>query len=510
VDAEVAAMMRWIRAVCIALLFCATTAYAHVGSNDVYADGQAGPYKLSIVIRPPLVIPGVAEIEVRGETPGIERITITPVPLVGAASKYPPVPDTMQKPSKDPQFYTGHLWIMAPGSWQVRFSVSGGKGPGTLSIPLPATALGTRKMQPALGGFLAAMGIFLILGLAGIVGAAVREAMLRPGVAVPTGNLRRGHVAMTVAFVLLVTLVIFGSRWWKADAATYAGRIYKPLEMHPALEDGNLLDLKLADPGWLPQRQLDDFISDHDHLMHLYMIRWPEMDVVFHLHPEPVGPGEFQLALPSMPEGDYHLYADVVHANGFPETLVAAIILPKISGKPLGGDDAEGIAKSVSITNGAEPIPAKTMHEQKFSLPDGYTMIWKMPEALVAKVPEDFRFELLDPQGEPPSDMTLYMGMLGHAAFVNLDGTVFAHIHPMGTVSMAAFDMANPHASIDNRPMNTPNMDGMQMGHSALPNVVSFPYGFPAAGQYRIIVQMKHGNIVETGIFDADVRASAR
>ena len=63
-----------IRAVVIllaALLTLASVAYAHVGSPDVYAEGQAGPYKLSVVVRPPLVIPGVADIEVRAQASGI-------------------------------------------------------------------------------------------------------------------------------------------------------------------------------------------------------------------------------------------------------------------------------------------------------------------------------------------------------------------------------------------------------------------------------------------------------
>ena len=80
-------MKKWIEIICVALLVSAPAAYAHVGSPDVYAEGQAGPYKLSIVVRPPLVIPGVAEIDVRAETAGIEDIAITPLPMVGEASK---------------------------------------------------------------------------------------------------------------------------------------------------------------------------------------------------------------------------------------------------------------------------------------------------------------------------------------------------------------------------------------------------------------------------------------
>jgi hypothetical protein len=41
---------------------------------------------------------------------------------------------------------------------------------------------------------------------------------------------------------------------------------------------------------------------------------------------------------------------------------------------------------------------------------------------------------------------------------------------------------------------------------SGLPSEVTFPYGFPAAGRYRIFVQMTHDNTVETGAFDLDVK----
>jgi hypothetical protein len=481
------------------LMIGALPADAHVGSPDVYADGSAGPYKLSVVVRPPLVIPGVAEIEVRAETPGINRITIAPAPLTGEASKHPPVPDTMQRPSKDAQYFTGHLWIMATGSWQIRFAVNGDKGAGELSIPLPATATGTRKMQPGMGVMLAGLGILLVLGMVGIVGAATRDAQLPAG-ETPSPAKRRGvYVVMTVTFALLVTGVILGNRWWKAEATDYAGYVYKPLDMAATVEPGNVLDLKMHEPGWAHARSLDDFVPDHNHLMHFYMIRWPGMDVVFHLHPDQTGTGEFRLTLPSVPAGTYHLYADVVHATGFPETLVSSLTLPYTSGRQLAGDDAEGTAPKLD-PYASDPPPG----DERFRLPDGYTMVWKKPKTLAAKTPVEFTFELLDEDGRAPKDMALYMGMSGHAAFVKSDGSVFAHLHPSGTVSMAALMMANPQdgGASDSA---TKDMPGMNMNSASLPNVVSFPYGFPSPGEYRIFVQMKHGNTVETGAFDADV-----
>jgi hypothetical protein len=109
------------------------------------------------------------------------------------------------------------------------------------------------------------------------------------------------------------------------------------------------------------------------------------------------------------------------------------------------------------------------------------------------------------------------MGMLGHAAFVKVDGTVFAHVHPSGTASMAAMMMAaaqNQPAGA--KPDAMPSMPGMNMDMSSekgaagkIPNTVGFPYGFPTAGAYRIFVQMKHGQTIETAAFDACATAPA-
>jgi hypothetical protein len=489
------------------VLFFIAPAFAHVGSPDVYAEGQAGPYKLSVVVRPPLVIPGVAEIEVRAQTAGIDRITVTPLPLTGEGAKHPPIPDVMDRPSNDQQFYTAHLWIMATGSWQIRFSVAGSQGPGQLSIPFPATAISTATMQTGMGAMLAFLGALLVLGMVGIVGAATREARLAPGQTVAPASRKRSYIAMSVTFALLVGVAVLGNAWWKSEAADYSAYTYKPLLMQPSLQPGNTLDLKLRDPGWLQARKLDDWIPDHNHLMHLYMIRWPQMDVVFHLHPDPVATGEFQLPLPSVPAGDYRLYADVVHAIGFPETIVGTIALPQIAGRLLHGDDAEGKASPLGVSPAGEDVK-QTSPEQRFRLPDGYTMVWKKPARLVPRTATNFEFDMRAPDGNPPSDMKLYMGMLGHAAFVKTDGTVFAHIHPTGTVAMAAFMMANSQSGglgTAGSQMSMGDMPGMEPGTSALPNSVAFPYGFPSPGQYRIFVQMKHGDTVETGVFDADV-----
>ena len=128
-------------------------------------------------------------------------------------------------------------------------------------------------------------------------------------------------------------------------------------------------------------------------------------------------------------------------------------------------------------------------------------MIWERGEgAIHARRPYQFRFRIEDEHGGAPVDMELYMGMLGHAAFVATDGSVFAHVHPSGSVPMAALGLAEKGvASISN-----PHAQHMRMA-GALPAEVSFPYGFPKPGAYRVFIQMKQGGRILTGAFTATV-----
>ena len=156
------------------------------------------------------------------------------------------------------------------------------------------------------------------------------------------------------------------------------------------------------------------FLPDHGHLMHLYAIRQPEMDAVFHLHPVLAGAGDFRIALPAMPAGEYKLYGDVVHATGFPETLVASVTVPEgMSGGALATDDAVGSPQPLS----------RGMLGSSYTLPDGYVMVWDRPETVTANTAYALRFRLLDAAGKPAADMQPYLGMAGHAAFVKTDGT---------------------------------------------------------------------------------------
>src|SRR6185437_12119500 len=80
----------------IALLMT-TSAWAHVGSPDVFFEGAAGPYKLFVTIRMPDVIPGVAQVEIRSQSPGVSAIHVQPLRLTGAGSQFAPIAEALQQ-----------------------------------------------------------------------------------------------------------------------------------------------------------------------------------------------------------------------------------------------------------------------------------------------------------------------------------------------------------------------------------------------------------------------------
>src|SRR5262249_28048374 len=238
--------------------------------------------------------------------------------------------------------------------------------------------------------------------------------------------------------------------------------------------------------------RLDDLIPDHGHLMHLFMVRMPDMKAFWHLHPDQIQAGGFEQKLANVEGGRYKLYADIVPHTGFPETQVATLPVPALAGGALSGDDS----------GAADLAPTETAAQ----LSGGYRMVWQrdLPpgpageRAVIPKFkanrPYWFHFRVEDKDGRPAIDLEPYMGMAGHAVFISSDGNIFAHVHPAGSVSMAAMSLA------EGRSANT-GMAGMS--HDAGATEVSFPYGFPKAGEYRIFVQVKRAGKVETAEFIA-------
>src|SRR5262249_34721824 len=151
--------------------------------------------------------------------------------------------------------------------------------------------------------------------------------------------------------------------------------------------------------------------------------------------------------LPPIAAGHYQVFADIVRVSGFPDTLSAQIDLPDMAGKPLSGDDSTATAAPLSTVsqNATETSGAKEPQARLISvLPDGMRMVWeRAPGSLPANQLLWFKFRLEDANGRPAANLEPYMGMAGHAEFVRSDLSVFAHVHPDGSVPMAAVELAD-------------------------------------------------------------------
>ena len=205
--------------------------------------------------------------------------------------------------------------------------------------------------------------------------------------------------------------------------AAYGG-VPQAIAMQASTSDGRLR-LQLRDPGWIGSRRVDDFVPDHNHPMHLFVVS-PSLDRFWHLHPDVSSPGVFEHTLPDIQTGQYELFADLVHETGVSETARASVDLANAAGHPLEGDD--------SFWTGPERLPADAA-----PLQDGGRIVWvREPQPLVTRQLTLFTFRVEDASGKPADDLELYMGMPGHAVFVRRDLRVFAHVHPSGSAPMAA------------------------------------------------------------------------
>jgi hypothetical protein len=474
--------------------------HAHVGSPDVFYEGMAGPYRLFVTIRTPPMVPGIAEVEVRALDGNVTDIRIVPLRAVGEGSEFAPPSDRMERSQADAQYFTGKLWLMASGAWQVRMEVFGSQGKGETAVPVPAAARRTLGMQKNTGAILLALMLLLVTSLITIFGAAARESHLEPGASPSTPQRRRGRIAMALTAAALVAILFLGNMWWDAAASGRADlMMYKPPPLEAVLQNSNDLVLKMGFSSWHDRRKallLDKIIPDHGHLMHLFLISLPNLDRFYHLHPDQTTADTFSEQLPAVHAGNYAVFADIVRGSGFPDTMTTRMTLPDVLGHPPAGDDSEATVTYLSEAAGAKK-PATIL-----MLPDHTRWEWVLDgQTIHARQPMLLRYRIFDKDGKPASDLEPYMGMAGHLIIVKRDLTVFAHVHPSGSMPMAALMLLEKQSYGAGKEMAA--MPGMH--EPATPAEVTFPYGFPNPGDYRLFVQVKRSGRIQTVAFDARV-----
>jgi hypothetical protein len=536
--------------------------YAHIGSAGVVVQKQVGKYQLLISVRPPDVVPGTARVSVFVEAGRVSGIGARPI-FFYAGERGAPTFDELT-PAGAGRF-EGDLWLMQTGSSSIELSIDGPDGKQIVVVPVMAVATALRDMPAETGAGLLAMGLLLVVMLVTIIGASNAEGIVAPQQAATAGLGRRRLIGM-VSGLVFIGLALAGWRtWWNGTANEYrTEQLYRPTSIQTTvsgLASAHQLRIQIDTAGftknWQKRRQLSYLIPDHGKLMHAFLVRMPGLDAFAHLHPARHDSLRFDATLPPLPAGRYRLFADVVYRSGFAETLIDTIDLPAasapvvVSAKKSGPaptsatlpdrDDSWLTTKPITQAAGPSAMPRLDADMAvcgkpgaSFALSDGSTMLWMdKPATLEAGSLHTLKFAVADAGGKA-APLEPYLGMSGHAAVLRSDGSVYIHLHPVGTYSMAAEGSLVGRIADTSRTVKSPNVnqfrdsiDRYVSRLNALPevnrnrqlqadmpamthamktnNMAQFPYAFPRAGQYRIWVQVRRNGRVLTGVFDATV-----
>lgn len=483
-------------------------AYGHIGTQNVVFESSQPPNPVRVIIRPPGVVPGLADIDVRVLTNGVRRVTALPVYWRAGLAGAPP-PDLARPVPGDSELYHAQLWLMDRGAYSVHVKVETTHGTNTVVVPVNSLATTRLGMTDNLVGILIGLGVLLFaLGIS-IVGAAVRESVLQPGTTASARRVWWGRAAVGIAGVVLGLALKGGYAWWKAEDADYRSNgLHRPVACSGVVvNEGNqrLLQINvLTNDG---RANWPGLVPDHGKLMHVFLMREPMLDVLAHVHPARRSRVQFEVVLPPVPAGEYRIYADVTHETGFSQTLTALARVPSSpippgspagSGVPVDPDDSWFQGQPVDGANESQ-------------LGGGWVMKWDRPPSLRARREATLRFRVLQPDGSL-GRLEPYVGMLGHAAVRREDGAVFTHLHPAGSVSLAAQQVFQIRASADAPKRITPEMMEkycLPPAGDLLQQPLSFPYEFPQPGRYLIWVQVKAGGEVRTAVFAAAVEGSS-
>lgn len=466
----------------------------HVGSPNVFFAGKAGPYDVRVTVRPPEVVPGVAHVTVR-TTVDVQRVFIRPV-YWRAGSKGAPSADEMRRLAGEGRTFEGSVWLMAAGAYTVDVSIEGGEGQANVLVPVAAVATGRLEMSGGLAAVLVVLGIVLAAGLVTIVYKGAGEALQAADVGMDDARRGRARRIAAVSLPIIAVAVFGGGKWWEAVDRDYERTIYRPSPLVLTREGANLR-VELADTVW--QRGVSPLVPDHGKLMHLFLVRADDARAFAHLHPVPTSAEavpEFTTLLPPLPAGLYHAFGDVVHETGFERTLVGSLTVP--DGMPLArlADADDGWFVGDASRQAVVRLADSSMMRMDL-VPEGLVEAGRDATIRISVQERDGRAARLEP----------YLGMAAHAVVVRVDGTVYVHLHPMGTVTSAAQQVFEARDRGDTT--ETGRVTLAHARHATAPDsvasTVEFPYAFPTGGSYRLFVQVKRNGRILTGAWAVTV-----
>lgn len=527
----------------ILILGVSVNSFAHIGSAGVVHEGKAGNYQIQVYVEPPDVIPGTAKITVLTDGTDVRKISAKPI-FYWSGDEGSPRSDELLPILGESGRFEGKIWLMSSGAASVQINIEGGRGQGQVLIPIMAVSTAQRSMPMSTGWILAALAVVLVGLMTTIIGASTGDSLLKPGENENKRIARRRIIGSSIGAVFCGGLLFVGNFWWNSWSDDYKQyNLYQPFKADSkvVVQNGQRILNFQIDSNSVKNRSLSYIIPDHGKLMHLFLVRQGTMDAFAHLHPNRKDTLNFVAALPNLPAGKYLVYADIMRYHGLQYTITDTVEIPNplaLNSNPLVTDTEDtyvvtnplGVAKptlqDASITICGAP-GVKTL------LQDGSSIVWERNPNDVLKTGQvnNLKFSIIDPSGKP-AELQPYLGMMGHAAILKDDGSVYIHLHPNGTFSSTAVSVMQKRINETNRRpqlqsakafrdsveavmAKVSQMSETERDQFFMPNMkhdaghhvgeVTFPYAFPKEGNYRIWLQIKRNGKILTGAFDAKV-----
>ena len=478
-------------------------AQGDIGHYNFTFEGKVFNNTIRALVKPPGVVPGVANITIKTFNQSIDSVKIQPIKWHGEISGYPhlkagpqgaPPSELMNKLEHLGNFFEGELWLMDFGAYNINVELFKDGVSEIVNIPINSIATQINPMSFQTSIVLFCFMLLLLFGATNIITIAYRESTISYNNKVADGRIKQSKLVMLISFCILVCILYIGNEWWNDIEKSYRENLYIPMENEVQIISNNkqnILQIFFTDELWL-NGMIPDLMPDHGKIMHLYLIH-EDYSQLCHLHPNrnDADNNLFEVVLPDIKYGKYYLYMDITLESGFSTTLINQIDY-----------DVENIQKI------KYDYLISDIDDSYISNDFNYIIKW-LNEKKYFNINEDINltFQTQNLMGHP-TVIEPYIQMGGHGAILKNDHSIFIHIHPIGTISMASQELYNQNDEIESSGIcyfGSPD-DSLKIYLEDEKSILNFPpINLEQPGDYIMWIQAKSMGEIITHKFDFTV-----
>jgi len=472
---------------------------ADIGHNNVVYEGKAGDIPLRVFVQLPGVVPGLSDISVKVFADGVNKVTVQPQKQDRDRKSKSPPPDVAKPVQGENNLFSAQLWLMDFGSYNLDIKIYQGQRVERIAIPVNSIATKVAVMNQTTSSILWVLLGILFFGFVNIVRVGYKDSTEPPGNEPDKTKRKRSYIVTVITLFFFSAIIYGGKNWWDKIDLAYQQNIFQSLDNKVDILNNGQTDhisIEIVDELWV-KGVIADLIPDHGKIMHMYIIS-DTYEQLAHIHPTRTDDRSvFIVKMPPFDNGTYHLYMDITHETGFSHTMTNTFTY----------NSENTIYDPTILTVERDPDDSWTLN----TIED--RIIWKGKQsaynagdniAMQFKVSNNGKAAVLEP----------YISMGGHAALLKNDRSVFVHLHPIGTISMASQEMFQENYNqgvLDQEDICffgfADDSTGNYFNSNTSPNgEVNFPaIKLTTPGNYSIWVQVKSAGEVITQKFDFNV-----